>query len=1203
MKTLFRLLFHPLWLVVLGFVFLGLLIWFGGPLLAFADWRPLESERARWITIAIVVGLWLLRRLLKAVGSRLANRKLLDALGTGPRPASVPDEPPDPNVASVRERFAKAMAVLQSTPMGRGRGWLDSLFNRSRYVYQLPWYVFIGPPGSGKTTALLNAGLEFPLARTLGNDPVRGIAGTRHCDWWFTDRAVLIDTAGRYTTQDSDNRADAGEWAEFLAQLKQYRPRQPINGAIVTVSVADLLAAPPAEVAAQAVAVRARVAELLTTLDNRFPVYVLVTKADLLAGFDEFFGGLDREQRAQVWGTTFAFDERGSGAIDADEFVRRFDALVARIDAQTLDRLQAERDPARRAAIFGFAHQVAALRAPLERWLAEAFPPTGLAREPLVRGVYLASGTQEGTPIDRVLAALTRSLGMRNRALAPLRPTGKSFFLQRLLNDVVFAEAPIAGTNLRWERRTGRVKWLAAAAALVIGVAALGAWTVSYLRNVEYVDSVAARTVAASRAMPSRDALRGDLGAILQQLSLVRGLARTAVVDPDHPPLSLRLGLFQGDKLDEGADQAYQRLLEEVLAPAVGDRLTRALRATTANAELRYETLKAAMMLLTPGRLDRDAVKGWIAFDLETSSPVLDADRRTVLLGHVDALLERNGLGETLAIDDRVIAQVRQALVATPLPLRVYNRLKRQRVGAGLPEFRLTQAGGPSASAVFARASGRPLTEGVPGLFTYDGYHKTFAASLDGLVKDLASEETWVLGIQDSENARRAQTPSGRDSLVDEVKRLYLTDYARTWERFIADLTLVPSTSLAQSIQTARILSAPDSPLVLLLRSILREVTLTAVEPKAGVEKAVDSVVGKVNEAARTATDRLGQLVGPRTQTPIGPRGPQIERLLVDDRFQYLRDYVQPPTPGAPARIDQTTALLNEVYNLLVATETAVRSGNLPPPNDVANKVRADGARLPEPVRSMVTGLAASGNSQALGATRQNISQNLATTVGEFCASAITGRYPFAPGSARDVTPEDFARLFGPAGILDEFFQKSLAPITDTSTRPWRFRKVGESSVGGNPASLLQFERAAAIRNVYFVAGRGPALRVEFRPVEMDPAILQLSLDVDGQTLQYAHGPIVPRSMTWPGTRGSNQVRLQISPPAPGGGSGLLFEGPWALHRMFDRARIVPTGQPERFRATFDIDGRRITLEVTAGSVANPFRMPELQQFQCPRSL
>ncbi len=73
---------------------------------------------------------------------------------------------------------------------------------KRNFLYQVPWYIVIGPPGAGKTTALVNSGLKFPLAGSGEALPVAGVGGTRYCDWWFTDDAVLIDTAGRYTTQD-----------------------------------------------------------------------------------------------------------------------------------------------------------------------------------------------------------------------------------------------------------------------------------------------------------------------------------------------------------------------------------------------------------------------------------------------------------------------------------------------------------------------------------------------------------------------------------------------------------------------------------------------------------------------------------------------------------------------------------------------------------------------------------------------------------------------------------------------------------------------------------------------------------------------------------------------------------------------------------------------------------------------------------------
>ena len=117
---------------------------------------------------------------------------------------------------------------------------------KADYLYDLPWYILIGPPGSGKTTALVNSGLKFPLARG-GQSPafVEGVGGTRYCDWWFTEEAVLIDTAGRYTTQDFDAKGDRKSWLAFLDLLKRNRPKQPINGVLVAISLEDLLTLQP----------------------------------------------------------------------------------------------------------------------------------------------------------------------------------------------------------------------------------------------------------------------------------------------------------------------------------------------------------------------------------------------------------------------------------------------------------------------------------------------------------------------------------------------------------------------------------------------------------------------------------------------------------------------------------------------------------------------------------------------------------------------------------------------------------------------------------------------------------------------------------------------------------------------------------------------------------------------------------------------
>ncbi len=1204
MKKLFGWIFSKWTLIILGLIALAVLILLVGPLISIGTFRPLESLNARWILIGLIVLLVILKQVWNIWRARSASNAMASGLA-----AQAANEPApkagDAEVALIGDRFKEAMETLKKSRLG-GITSLSQRFGMGRgYLYQLPWYVFIGAPGSGKTTSLLNSGLEFPLADKFGKEAIRGVGGTRNCDWWFTNEAILLDTAGRYTTQESSQAEDSAAWGGFLQLLRKNRPRRPINGVLVTVSVQDLLSRPQAERERQASAIRKRIAELYSQLGMRIPVYALVTKTDLLPGFMEYFEHLGKEERQKVLGFTMPYSDAKAG-IDKESlrgtYDKEFGAISKRLFDGMIDRLEAERDGQRRALVYGFPQQFAGIKDVLFEFLANAFAASNYDEPPLIRGVYFTSGTQEDSPIDRIMGVLARTFKVEKRVLPPRTSTGRSYFITNLLRDVIFKEAELAGTNLKWEKRRALVQAAAFAVLGVVGLAAILGWSYSYVKNKDYLAAVGQKVPAVAAVVqgfpntPSSDVIQ-----LLPPLNELRTIAIVPPVAGDlDAPGSMKWGLFQAEKIDAAGRAAYQKLLTDALLPRVAQRIEELLRGSQNKPpEFMYEVLKAYVMMHDSDHYDAKTLKSLITTDWELTLPnTVTNDQRALMESHLDELLNRGVITSPLPLDKTLVENSRIVLKSITLAQRVYNRMKTLGVGGDIPEFQIGQAAGPVAALVFARKSGAPLNKGVPGLFTYNGYYNAFAKQVDVAALQLAAEEGWVLGLNQQQRSFDPNDIAAKLKLGNEVRSIFLLDYAQTWEKFIADIKLVPQTSLTQSVQMARILSAADSPLPVLMRAIVKEVTLTEKLDGNRVDKAVDSARSTVDDARKNLLSLMG---GNQPQVGQSAQPKRIESI-VDDRFTALRAYVKNPAPGQPAPVDQSVELLKELYTLMSATQVAVQSGAAPPQSDVTNKVRSEAQRLPEPMRSALDGLVATGVTQAQGAARANMGANLQVQVTDFCNQAIVGRYPLSKGSQRDATQDDFARMFKPGGLMDDFFQKNLIQSVDTASKPWKFREIGGGKMGtqgDDSQALVQFQRAGSIRDTFFRnGGSAPSLRLDFKPIEMDPGITQFILDVDGQLVKYAHGPQVPQSVTWPGTAGRGQVRVQVTP-----NGGFNTEGPWALFRMFDRVQIESLGQPERFKATFNIDGRKATFEVTTSSVLNPFKMSEMSAFSCPTKL
>jgi len=1131
-----------------------MLVWYLGPLVPGFD-QPLVRVLlilalvVAWAAINGIVS-WHRRRRERALASGVTE----GTLGARDAKADAAEE-----VARLRARMQAALRRLRGN---RRRG----------YLYEQPWFILIGPPGSGKTTALMNSGLNFPAAEEAGGDTaVGGVGGTRLCDWWFADEAVLIDTAGRYTTQDSDAAVDRAGWEGFLDMLRATRPRQPVNGVLVTISLVDIATAAPAERAAHARAVRRRISEISDRLRVRVPVYVMFSKADRLAGFNEYFADLDAEARAQVWGTTFPLSQ------GVEVFEAEFRLLLTRLDERLIERLQGERAPDRRALLAGFPMQVSSLAEPLTDFLTRAFGGTKLDPAPFLRGVYMSSATQEGTPIDQLTSMLAQAFGVDQKRAPSLQPiAGRSYFLKRMVGEILLGEALLVSTLSAWRRRSS---WLRVGGFAAVGLALVLGGLFLWRVQAENRAAVAQADLALSAyrtqlAGKTLDPVADD------DLTSIAPLLDAAAALPHGEGLWLTgiPGLSQREKLEQSTRQVYRDALQHDLLPRLLFRLEAQMRERFGDPDFLYQATRVYLMLGGAGPIDRALVRNWETQDWNGRfAGALNQPLRERLARHLDALLAEPL--PAIALDDELVSAARIAFSRVALAERVYSRVKSDASGDGVPDWTPAQALGAAGLPLFTRPSGKPLTEGVPGLYTPDGFRKALLGHLAQSTRRVA-DESWVLG-------RKEEIPSDGpavSALEQAVVALYVTEFEKQWDGLLDDIALAPLGDRDSTVQRLYVLSSPQSPMRDLLVGIAHELTLAAPAPPGSGGTASASPLPGVISPAAAADDPAGLSAG----------------TAVEQHYASLTTLVGDGQANAP--LGGVLRLINGFQNDLAQSgpagnvATSVQGGA-----NSLQLLRAEAQRQPRPVsrwlQQIVDGghVALAGSAQAAAATAFTASAG----PGEFCKSVVTGRYPFDPASTSDAPFDDFARLFAPGGLLDAFFQTQIKPYVDTSGSVWRLRPVGGVAPRVDAASLARFQRAAAIRDAFFPNGNAePQVRFMLAPLSLGSGIDRAVVTLGAATIVGTGHQGAAASLTWPGSDGMASAAIAFEPGASA--PAFTANGTWALFRLLGRAQVTPGGTPESFRLDFRDGDKLASFSLQAASSRNPIGRNLLEGFRCP---
>ena len=1088
MKKLLGIFKQKWFLTLIGIIAMSLIIFFLGDVLRIGSFRPFSSFQSRYIAIGSLSAGWFFYHLWKWLKARKNNQQMMDNLvdsaGVSPDEADSEEE-----VQKLSENLQDALTTLKKIQRKDGT---------KQNLYQLPWYVIIGPPGAGKTTLLANSQLHFPLSDKYGKDAIRGVGGTRNCDWWFTDEAILLDTAGRYTTQDSRENVDQAAWKGFLELLRKNRTHQPINGVVLAVSISDLLQFNESEIEEHALTIRKRVQELYEHLGIQFPVYMVFTKCDLLSGFAEFNDDLSAEERNQVWGMTFPYDEKSEhDAIGT--FGSEFTLLEERIYQQLLDKLENERSLERRQALYLFPQQFSALKDVLNSFIKSVYQSSRYHDAMILRGVYFTSATQEGTPIDRIMSSLVSNYGVVPQQLSRFSDKGKSFFINRLLEQVIFPESGLASTNTKQSQKLQWFRNSLAALALLVAIVFSSLFITSYINNTHFLADYNFKVSEIDQEIASIPDTSEDIRPHMKALESVRRLSFSYADKPPEVSFMSRLGLSQTKPVAEKMDSKYEDLLLKIIRPYAKEVLENNIQSNLfTKPESMFGALKAYLFLA--GRAPEGETIKVQGIDWNNDEDTNDTYDREVNR-HLNNLLSKQKT--YIKANDDLVTKARVALEKINIPQLIYQNYKNDIIDKAseydfnvLKKSRLDQI-----DRSFIRKSKSAWSEGVPGLYTKAGYEKVFLPGLTSAAKGV-TKDAWVLG----DDLRLGNLDNAEERIFDH----YQQDYIDLWTEFLDDIQAKRISNRTQAQQVFLALTENGGNLLFrLIEEVKKETHFTKDEKDQPQESAVTQLI--------------------KAKIP--------ER--VEQHFLKFTDWDE------VSEFKVISGLFGEIHQAF-SQDTIFDNTQNNSLKNALDKLNGEADKLPTSLRRMIKGLTLPSKSMVLGAIDDKVTEQfkgaLKEKVGDFCVNNIVKYFPIKKNVKRGISLADFTNFFQLGGILDNFEKQYL----ENSTISAELKRKVEVS----------FKKAKGIREVFFSTG---SLKVDFglELITTHPNIASVELIINSASQSFEVGTITKRMFSWPSSeRISVLIEVKDSP-------GKRFEkqiyqgDAWGIFRLIKRDQLI----------------------------------------------
>ncbi|MGB1237194.1 MAG: type VI secretion system membrane subunit TssM [Pseudomonadales bacterium] len=1166
-------------LLALVVILLLVAIWWFGPRLELFERKPLESVAMRAIASLVIV-------LTIALFWGIRQYRKLKAIRAAEAQAQRYKDSPVQQIIDKQE--AEFDQILEGMREGLGGG---------NYLYKLPWYLVMGVENAGKTSLINRSEQSFALTAAL-----KANMGKRSnpygVDWWIGDESVIMDPDGEILTQGSVN-PENGEvktalWNHFIEWLERNRSRRPLNGAIIVLDLEKLSTGSVSDRKAYASVIRTRLRELMERLSTRFPIYVVLSKMDLLSGFDLFFKHMSKAEREQAMGFTFSMDSVHSEDGWLKEFDAQYTQMLERMNALLPKQLEQSKNTQERTALYSFVRQLSGLKEVLQHFLKEALESDRFSTSALVRGVYYTSVYQQGVPSDVFINNAAKRYNLPEQINRAQHAAQSSiFFSGGLFRNIIYPESGIAGDNFKVARQKRNVLILATLACSIASVMIVLTWRNYYDQNSVAAEGVLAK--AADYIDQNIDYKIDPSGRnLIEPLNLIREATLEFGFYRERTSILADSGLYQGRIIGPQVEKAYLELLASRYLPALMQGIVQDMKTKAPGSNEKLTVLRVLRMMEDSAGRTGESVQQYMARRWQQEFNA-QGEVQNELMGHLNYAMEHTDIaqsrreGEQKVIRavhpfDNEIKQAQIDLARLPLEQRIYRNMTHQAAAELSAPLDLKTVIGPVYDIVFKDRSvqGEALaneTNPIERLYTKDGLTNYFLPRTDG-VTNLAIIDSWVLGKTQKVDFSEADKRYFREQLADQ----YVADYSSAWRRAINKVEVQNFADINHAVLILRNMTDSNQPLQRLINAVK---TNTALFPK-----------------LENDSDEARELALKTPQYALASR--------IDKQFSELTNLNQ-SSGDQQAYIEEVMMEITNLYNYMKAIQDAPDVGKAALEaakkrltlNDIDPifSLQRMAAGLPKPMDALVGKLAEQSWNTVLRRAVKQVEKRWYEDIYLEFEEKIAGRYPFAAGSRRDVSLQDFERFFAPDGKMSNFYRENMKIFLEDNLEEL-------NSIGAEGEQLIrqdvldQLAAAWRIQEAFFDRKGNLSVQFSVQPTRLSGNKRRSVINIDGQIIDFSHGASREISMVWPNSlREGNRSKLTLVPLARNySPRSIERTGPWAFFRLIEAGQLSGSSASD-VTLSFNIDQGNVSYKLLAESNNNPFTQSLFKAFSLPKNL